>query len=88
MTATKTADGKPVTGAKPHLEVFKIENNSVHFPAATSQTPTEKGNGVYDIGPIKFNASGQWIIRFHLFEDCADAQDSPHGHAAFYVNVP
>lgn len=88
MTATTTVDDKPVTGAKPYVEAFKVDGNSVHFPAATKQAPTEKSGGVYDIGPIKFNESGQWIIRFHLFEDCSDSEDSPHGHAAFYVKVP
>ena len=89
VIVTKTAGGGPVTGAKPYLEVFKIEGDtSVHFPAATHQVPTEKGDGVYDVGPVKFNASGKWIVRFHFFEDCSDSEDSPHGHAAFYVKVP
>ena len=30
-----------------------------------------------------------WTVRFHLFEECSDSrEDSPHGHAAFYVKVP
>jgi hypothetical protein len=28
-------------------------------------------------------------VRFHLHENCSDVpEDSPHGHAAFYVSVP
>lgn len=89
VTVTKTAGGDAVTGAQPYIEAFKVDGQMVHFPAATNQKPTEKGNGVYDVGPVEFNESGQWIVRFHLFEMCSDSpDDSPHGHAAFYVNVP
>ena len=50
---------------------------------------TEIAPGIYQVGPIKFDAPGTWTVRFHFFEECADAPaDSPHGHAAFYVNVP
>jgi len=47
-------------------------------------------SGVYQIGPaVFFDKSGLWYIRFHFNENCDDVlPDSPHGHAAFYVNVP
>ncbi len=48
------------------------------------------GSGVYQIGPaVFFDESGSWYIRFHFNENCDDVlPESPHGHAAFYVNVP
>jgi hypothetical protein len=53
-----------------------------------AETPV--GSGVYQIGPAQFfDESGLWYIRFHVNENCADVlPDSPHGHTAFYVNVP
>jgi len=45
--------------------------------------------GVYSVGPVRFDQAGRWTVRFHFFETCLDArEDSPHGHAAFYVDVP
>jgi hypothetical protein len=45
--------------------------------------------GTYVVGPVVFDKSGQWVFRFHFNEECLDiADDSPHGHAAFFVNVP
>ena len=33
--------------------------------------------------------AGDWTVRFHFYENCNDApEDSPHGHAAFFVHVP
>jgi hypothetical protein len=41
------------------------------------------------VGPIVFDQPGKWVVRFHFFENCDDlVEDSPHGHAAFYVQVP
>jgi hypothetical protein len=47
------------------------------------------GSGVYRIGPAAFfDVPGLWYIRFHFNENCDDILSvSPHGHAAFYVNV-
>jgi hypothetical protein len=44
--------------------------------------------GTYRVGPILFDKPGRWVVRFHFFETCFDAPDSPHGHAAFYIQVP
>ena len=90
VTATKTVGGAALTGAKPYLEVFKIEaGNQVHYPPTTVQTPIEQAGGTYNVGPILFDEPGQWQIRSHFYEDCSDNPvDSPHGHAAFYVSVP
>ena len=79
------ADGKPVLGAEPDSDVFL---NDTHAAPNAGTKSAEKGNGVYEIGPIRFDQPGQWTVRFHFFGICPDAPDSPHGHAAFYVNVP
>ncbi len=50
---------------------------------------TEIAPGIYKVGPLAFPQAGIWQVRFHLFEECSDSQDdSPHGHAAFFVQVP
>jgi hypothetical protein len=86
VTATTKIDGQPETGANILAEVFL---NDTHPAPNSGQTTTEKPGGVYDIGPIVFDAQGRWTVRFHLHEDCQDAtDDSPHGHAAFYIDVP
>ena len=85
VTLTKLADGTPATGAGINTEVYLSDTH----PGAPPPTATESGGGVYKVSPIKFNASGDWTVRFHFFEDCDDAfEDSPHGHAAFLVHVP
>ncbi|HXU02701.1 MAG TPA: hypothetical protein VN903_17170 [Polyangia bacterium] len=85
VTLTKLADMTPATGAGINAEVFL---NATH-PAVPPPQATESAGGKYTVGPIKFDASGNWTVRFHFFEDCNDApEDSPHGHAAFFVHVP
>ncbi|HET6279780.1 MAG TPA: hypothetical protein VFH73_02390 [Polyangia bacterium] len=86
VVATKLADGAPAAGAELDAEVLL----SPTHPAPNSNTKTTEGPaGTYKIGPIKFDASGEWTVRFHLFEMCSDAnQDSPHGHVAFLIAVP
>lgn len=83
----RTPGNAPLTGAAPSLEVL----DPIGLPGfgEGSQTHTEKSPGVYDIGPIHFNKPGKWTIRFHFFATCSDArEDSPHGHAAFFIDVP
>ncbi|HEX7605029.1 MAG TPA: FixH family protein [Polyangiaceae bacterium] len=84
VTVKARADGKPALGADPNAEVFLDDTHGA--PNAGTKT-TDKGNGVYDVGPIRFDQAGKWTVRFHLFGMCMDTPDSPHGHAAFYVNV-
>jgi hypothetical protein len=64
--------------------------NDTHPAPNTTQTSVETATqGTYTVGPIKFDASGKWTVRFHFHEMCADLlDDSPHGHAAFYVQLP
>jgi hypothetical protein len=85
LTATNKVTGMPALGADPSIEAFL---GASHIAPSTGSA-TEKGNGVYDIGPVKFDMPGMWTVRFHLYETCEDTlPDSPHGHAAFFVNVP
>jgi len=88
VTLTRLADGAPATGADVSPEVFlgashvtpTVDIPSVETPAAS---------GIYKVGPIRFDQAGQWVVRFHFYERCADAPtDSPHGHASFYLSVP
>ena len=86
VTATTLADGQPATGADVLAEVFL---NDTHPAPNSGQATTEKPGGIYDVGPILFDATGRWTVRFHLHEDCQDAtDDSPHGHIAFYIDIP
>lgn len=85
LTLTATVDGAPVTGATPRAEVFLDDKHPAPNSGATS---TETASGTYTLGPIAFDAPGRWTVRFHFFEDCSDlSEESPHGHAAFYVDV-
>ena len=85
VTATKKADGTPLTGAYPYVEAFL---NDKHL-SPDAGNYVEKGNGVYDVGPIVFDQPGRWTVRFHFYGNCQDiSDDSPHGHAAFFVDVP
>jgi hypothetical protein len=86
VTAIRLADMLPATcaGIRPDVSL------SVAVGAPTPPNPsTEIAPGVYKVGPIKFSQAGIWTVRFHLFEECGDSQkDSPHGHVAFFVQVP
>jgi hypothetical protein len=85
---TATGAGGPVHCAGVVIEVF---NEATNTPAISPATPAmEKGSsGSYDVGPVQLTQSGMWTVRFHLYEECSDAPaDSPHGHGAFFVNVP
>jgi hypothetical protein len=86
LTATKRGDGTPLVGAKTSAEVFL---SPTHPGPNTAWTSVESPPGTYTIGPYRFDASGRWTVRFHFFGDCLDfAEDSPHAHAAFYLDVP
>ena len=101
VTAVKQTDGTPVTGGMYMMEAFTTspgdasdpnycDNTSTH-PSPTTNSPmteTTPGSGVYTV-KMQFDQPGQWTIRFHFHEECADVlSSSPHGHAAFYVTVP
>jgi hypothetical protein len=85
VVLTKLADMTAATGAKARAEVYLTDTHPAAPPPEASESPP----GTYKVGPIKFDAPGDWTVRFHFFEDCDDAPaDSPHGHAAFFVRVP
>ena len=86
MTAVTKTDGKPAAGSESYIEA-ELDKKT---PApATNQTAVEKPDGTYTIGPLQFDKKGKWTIRFHLFEQCTDvSEESPHGHAAFFLDVP
>ena len=85
VTLTKLADMTPATGAGVRAEIFLTDTH----PAAPPPAATESAGGKYAVGPINFDAAGDWTVRFHFYENCNDApEDSPHGHAAFFVHVP
>ena len=85
LVLTKLADMTPATGAKTRAEIFLTDTH----PAAPPPESPESPPGTYKVGPINFDAPGDWTVRFHFYEDCADAPaDSPHGHIAFFVRVP
>jgi hypothetical protein len=95
VSAVHRTDFSPLTGANTITEVFvqSDPNNpcgSTHPAPNSNPTTTETFPGTYLIGPILFDtSSNQWVVRFHFHEECADLlPDSPHGHAAFYINVP
>ena len=85
VVLTRKTDGTPVTGASPNLEIFLSDT---HPAPNVGTTSTESPPGTYTLKPVQFDASGQWTVRFHFFEDCTDLDESPHGHVAFYVEVP
>jgi len=85
ITLTKTTDGKPVTGAAPYVEATL---DGLPASKAPAQKVTEKAGGIYEVGPVLFDKPGKWTTRFHFFETCSDAEDSPHGHVAFYTDIP
>lgn len=79
----------PVQGLDTSNMLAEVYLNSTHPAPPTNQVVTSSMPGTFAIGPIQFDAPGKWTVRFHLFELCADVRDdSPHGHAAFYVDVP
>jgi len=86
VVASTLVDNAPATGANIYAEAYL---DDTHPAPPTNQTAVESPPGTYKVGPIQFDAAGQWTVRFHLFENCLDYSDeSPHGHAAFFVDVP
>ncbi|HEY8089920.1 MAG TPA: hypothetical protein VIF09_18795, partial [Polyangiaceae bacterium] len=98
VLVTKRADNTPLLGvttggtfvpANPRPDVVLACSHPIpNSPAPRDPTPSV-APGTYVIGPIVFDQSGKWVFRFHFNEECLDVSpESPHGHAAFYINVP
>jgi hypothetical protein len=85
VSVMRLTDMKPAECASTRAEVFLTDTHPVASPSAP---PPESPPGTYAVGPIKFDEPGIWTVRFHFYETCVDTPDSPHGHAAFFVNVP
>lgn len=85
VVLTNKSDGSPVTGAPIDPEVYLDDTHPApnSDPSSSEDTP-----GTYTVGPISFDASGKWTVRFHIHDECDDSETSPHGHAAFFVQVP
>jgi hypothetical protein len=90
VTVTKLADGSPATNADVVLESYMADNLFHVIPNnGTKTTETPANSGKYVMKPIKFDQSGRWVVRFHFYETCDDIlDDSPHGHVAFFYDVP
>jgi hypothetical protein len=90
VTATNRVDGSPLTGAMPYIESVQACVHPSPNPPLPALTSTEETTpGTYKIGPIVFDRPGGWVVRFHFFGSCDDTlETSPHGHAAFFVDVP
>jgi len=95
VTARSKADGSPLEGLKTgqnalsRVELY-VPCPPAHFPPVSDSNAklSETSPGVYTAGPIRFDAPGRWVVRFHFYESCLDQEDSPHGHIAFFVDVP
>ena len=85
----RKSDSAAATGADPDgLEVYLADDPS-HLSPSNDITASEGPPGTYEIGPAVFDRPGRWVVRFHFFETCSDLpEDSPHGHTAFYIDVP
>jgi hypothetical protein len=98
VIATKREDGTPLTGittggqfvpSNPRPDVVLACNHPIPNSPAPRDPSPEVAPGTYVVGPVVFDESGDWVFRFHFNEECLDiANDSPHGHAAFHINVP
>jgi hypothetical protein len=89
LSLTRKFDGMPGAGTMPAYPEVYLADDLTHISPSLNITASEGPAGTYEIGPIVFDRSGRWVIRFHYFEDCSDLpEDSPHGHVAFYIDVP
>jgi hypothetical protein len=78
-------DNTALTGDKPKITA---QLTDVHAALPTTQSATETTPGTYVIGPMQFDAPGNWTVRFNFHPECDNGTpDSPRGFAAFYVAV-
>lgn len=89
VTLTARDTRKPASGARPDSPEAYLMGDPSHISPSLEITAKESPTGTYSIGPIVFDRAGRWVVRFHFFETCSDVPaDSPHGHIAFYIDVP
>jgi hypothetical protein len=89
LSLTRLFDGAPGAGTVPsNVEVFMADDVS-HISPSNNTTAREGAPGTYQIGPVVFDSTGRWVVRFHYFDNCSELPpDSPHSHVAFYIDVP
>jgi hypothetical protein len=98
VVVTKREDNSPLLGvetggtfvpANPRPDVVLSCSHPIpNTPKPRDPSPSV-APGTYVVGPIVFDQPGDWVFRFHFNEECLDiASDSPHGHAAFHIQVP
>jgi hypothetical protein len=86
VEATRLFDGMPARMADVTIEAFLTDT---HPTPSVNTTTSEPSAGKYTVGPVRFDATGRWTVRFHFYQTCSDVpEDSPHGHAAFFLDVP
>lgn len=89
LTLNNLATRAPVVGAAPDTPDMYLASNNTHLAPNVGTISKEIAEGVYRIGPVRFDRTGDWIVRFHVFETCTESHPgSPHSHVAFYVRVP
>jgi hypothetical protein len=98
VIVTKRENGEPLLGletggafvsANPRPDVVLDCNHPIPNAPAPREPSPSVAPGTYVVGPIAFDRSGDWVVRFHFNEECLDiAHDSPHGHVSFHVSVP
>jgi hypothetical protein len=71
VTVTGLAPAGPITGDGVDA-VEAYTNVGVHVSPSLDTMFKSKGGGVYTVGPIIFDQSGSWTVRFHMFEICSD----------------
>jgi len=83
-------DQEPGTVALSRIEPF-VPCDPVHLPPTSTlegQHVTETGPGEFSVGPLVFDESARWEMRFHFYGDCFNNSATPHAHIAFFVDVP
>jgi hypothetical protein len=89
LQLTRLFDDQPGSGTTPAYPEIFLADDAAHISPSNNITATEGPAGTYEIGPVVFDRSGRWVVRFHYFENCSEvAEDTPHSHVAFYIDVP
>ena len=89
LQLTRLFDDQPGTGTEPAYPEIFLADDVTHISPSNDITASEGPAGTYAIGPVLFDRSGRWVVRFHYFENCSEIpEDTPHSHVAFYIDVP
>ncbi|TNF38394.1 MAG: hypothetical protein EP329_00565 [Deltaproteobacteria bacterium] len=87
ITLSSRFGNAPQVGAAPRIEGH-LANDVGHTLVDADQRSVELGGGRYRVGPVRFDATGEWVVTFHLYEDCNHTESSPRGSISFLVDVP